>query len=419
MMIPWLGSGNSIRLILILFTSINFSAGFGFAGGPVHGVKAAGMGTAFVGIADDPSTILYNPAGLGNLTGSQIYVGLSVLSPSTSFTTLDGEAEDTKQSYYFPPNAYFTWNPGSSDLVMGLGLFAPFGIGGRKWSGAGLTRFVSTESLTATFAINPSLAWRVTPKVFIGGGAYYLYARNEAENRVDQSMLSSTEGVFELEADGGNWGYDFGILYRPHELIQLGAAYRSSVDIDLKGEASLSQIAPALQPIFGGPSFNTEVKSELKLPPILSLGIAIFPNEKLTIGFDVDWVGWSRYDRTVIDFKDEVPSFGLSDIAYDNNWKDSWIFKGGMEYLAGDRLALRAGYAFVESPVPDSTLSPAAPDADQHNISFGLGYRIGSYWFDTFYMLALYEDRTVNNSILSGNYENSAHYVGIGVGYRF
>lgn len=199
----------------------------------------------------------------------------------------------------------------------------------------------------------------------------------------------------------------------------MGVAYRSSVDIDLKGEARLSQIAPALQPILGGPSFNTEVRSELKLPPILSLGIAIFPYKKLTIGFDVEWVGWSRYDRTVIDFKDEVPSFGLSDMAFDNNWKDSWIYKGGIEYLAGDRLALRAGYAFVESPVPDSTLSPAAPDADQHNISCGLGYRINNYWFDTFYMLALYEDRTVNNSILSGTYENSAHYFGIGVGYRF
>lgn len=96
------------------------------------------------------------------------------------------------------------WNPGSSDLILGLGLFSPFGIGGRKWSDDGLTRFVSTDSLTATFAINPSLAWRVTPKLFIGGGTYYLYARNETENRVDQSMLSSPEGVFELEADGGN-----------------------------------------------------------------------------------------------------------------------------------------------------------------------------------------------------------------------
>jgi len=100
MMIQWSGVRNSICLILILFTSINFSAGFGFAGGPVHGVKAAGLGTTFVGIADDPSTILYNPAGLGNLTGSQVYFGLVVLSPSTSITALDGETEDTEQSYY-------------------------------------------------------------------------------------------------------------------------------------------------------------------------------------------------------------------------------------------------------------------------------------------------------------------------------
>jgi hypothetical protein len=45
-----------------LFSSILFPVA-AFAGGPVHGAKAAGMGTAFIGLADDPSAILFNPAG--------------------------------------------------------------------------------------------------------------------------------------------------------------------------------------------------------------------------------------------------------------------------------------------------------------------------------------------------------------------
>ena len=45
------------------------------ANGPV-GAKTAGMGTVFTAVADDPSTIAFNPAGLTNCTGTQVYAGL-------------------------------------------------------------------------------------------------------------------------------------------------------------------------------------------------------------------------------------------------------------------------------------------------------------------------------------------------------
>lgn len=38
------------------------------------GAKAIGMGGAFVSVADDPSAVFWNPAGLTNLTGTQIYM---------------------------------------------------------------------------------------------------------------------------------------------------------------------------------------------------------------------------------------------------------------------------------------------------------------------------------------------------------
>jgi long-chain fatty acid transport protein len=263
------------------------------------------------------------------------------------------------------------------------------------------------------------MAWKITPNLFLGGGVYYLYARNEVENRVDQSNFNSSDGRFRLKLDGDAWGYDFGILFQPSHWVRLGAAYRSSVDVDLEGDAKLSRIAPLLQPVFGGTSFKADVNSELNLPPVVSIGMALFPNKKLTAGIDIEWVGWSRYDRTILDFNNETAIPGFSDTTLNHDWNDSWLFKGGLEYQTGDRVALRAGYSFVESPVPEKTLSPAAPDADQHNFSIGLGYRHGAYWLDTFYMLSLFEDRKVTNSILSGKYESTSHYFGFGFGYKF
>ena len=80
---------------------------------------------------------------------------------------------------------------------------------------------------------------------------------------------------------------------------------------------------------------------------------------------------------------------------------------------------LRTGYDYSETAVPEHTLSPGYPDSDQHNISIGLGYRIKNWVVDTFYMATFYENRTVNNSILSGEYESSAHFIGVSIGHRF
>jgi len=57
------------------------------AGSPIHGARAAGMGTAFIGLADDPSALLHNPAGITQLSGSQIYTGVTVLAPASEYSS--------------------------------------------------------------------------------------------------------------------------------------------------------------------------------------------------------------------------------------------------------------------------------------------------------------------------------------------
>jgi long-subunit fatty acid transport protein len=101
------------------------------------------------------------------------------------------------------------------------------------------------------------------------------------------------------------------------------------------------------------------------------------------------------------------------------DWKDSLIAKIGIEYQVNQRLAVRAGYCFVESPVPDHTLSPGNPEAHQHNASLGLGFKGTRWWADVFYNAAFYQDRTVSNEILRGKYQSFCHYSGISLGYRF
>ena len=74
---------------------VSFSKLYGSDLGMGIGAKAIGMGGAFVSIADDPSAVFWNPAGLTELKGTQFYLSAEtpedfsaasiIYSPSASF----------------------------------------------------------------------------------------------------------------------------------------------------------------------------------------------------------------------------------------------------------------------------------------------------------------------------------------------
>jgi long-chain fatty acid transport protein len=171
--------------------------------------------------------------------------------------------------------------------------------------------------------------------------------------------------------------------------------------------------------MFGGSEFKTDMQTSLEFPDTVSLGIAYRPSEKIVIAVDIDRTMWSTFDSMNIDVKDEVTDAGFTDTSAPLQWRDIWLFKIGAEYKYSDALSLRAGYTYVQTPVPDHTLDPAFSDADMNAVSFGVGYRKGAYLFDFGYSAAFYEDRTVDNRILSGTYGNFAQFVSFSMGRSF
>lgn len=389
-----------------------------WAGGPIHGARAAGMGSAYIGVAEGPSAIAHNPAGLTQGEGTRLYGGVAVLTIDTEYEDPSGNTEGTETQFFFPPHLYVVSDFNTDNFDFGIGFHSIFGIGGRKWDREGLTRYQATEDNITTFTINPTMAWEIAPWISVGFGADLMYARIDSERMIDQSAVSAQDARTNFEADGLGWGYNAGILVKMNESVRLGFHYRSKIDVDYDGEMKITGIAPALQPAFGGSSFSTDVTTSSTFPEIYGVGLS-YKRNKLTAAFDVELVRWSSFDREKVDLKNEVPAAGVTDGEQVFDWKDAWQYKLGIEYRATGKLSLRTGYAYIKSPVPERTLGPGNPDSDQHNFSVGGGYRFDPWLIDAFYQIALFEQQTVNNDILGGKYNTIIHYGGISLGYHF
>jgi long-chain fatty acid transport protein len=389
------------------------------AGGPILGARSTGMGTAFTAVADDPSAISVNPAGLVQISGTEVYGGLTFIIPSTEYRDSTGLNEKTEFQIFSPPHLYMVSGIDSNTLSFGLGIYSLYGIGGRKWDDNGLTRYSSTESFIATISFNPSIAWKVSPVLSVGAGLNYMVSRMNSGRKIDQSVFGAGDGEMKFKGTGDGWGYNFGILLTPGDNINLGMAYRSRIRVTHKGELEVNQIAPAIQPLFGGSCFRTDAETPSDFPEIVSLGIAYRPIKQWTLGLDFEWFGWSSFKEAEMKIEKEVPGANLTDSSAKLDWKDVWTVKAGTEYKISEEVALRAGYAYIETQVPEHTLNASTPDSNQHNFSLGIGYRMDKLKVDIFYMAGFFEDRKVENKMQNGTYENFNHYFGFSVGKKF
>ncbi len=370
-------------------------------------------------VSDDPSAIAHNPAGLTSLKGTNFYNGICAVALSSKYTSLNGHSEETFPQVFFPPNAFLTSDFGFNSVVFGLGIYSPFGIGGRKWSNTGLTRFASTESLISTAVINPTFAWRVLPQLSLGMGLDVLYSSNSADSMVDQSLLAAAPARVSFKGAGLGVGYNLGLLLFPEEKLSFAFAYRSAISVKHEGTLALGGIAPPLQPLFGGGVFRTDANIVMTFPHKFSWGLAYRPTPKVTLALDLEWFWWSSFKRPTLDLKNEIPAAKLTDSTIAFDWKNSLLLTVGGDYKISDRFSLRGGYVFQQTPVPESTLSPGNPDSDQHYLSVGFGYRPGKWVIDGFYAIGFFLDRKVQNPILTGTYHSLSQLGGLSLGYRF
>lgn len=409
-----------------------FAAGSGGFRVELPDSEAMGKGTAFVGEANNPSAVYYNPAGLTQLKGTNhLSAGFSVLAPSASYTDFSGNETQMPRQNFFIPHLYLVSDFGLEKFVFGLGGTSSWGTG-TAWADDSFAKYVATESDVKNLDTYISAAYKANDQWSFAVSIDNDYSVANKSKKLIQ--LGGADGDYNLKADASGWGYRLATLFKLNERHQFGLMYRSPIQEKYRGKLFLEELNAAgsnYLAIFGDSSYETNIAVESELPQSAVLGYSYRPDDRWTFNFDAEWMDWSSFTQERLDYT-EVLTAAQSAVLNTGNpasrdWKNVWSAALGFEYDWNDDLRLRGGYYYHTAPIPEENWEPNIVDSNSHGITTGFGYDLSANaTIDLAYSFLFYEDLTVDNAVgnasganIDGEYEQTMHMGLITFGYKF
>jgi len=423
---------SNVRVMFILSMIFLYAASGHGAGFSIfeQGAAATGMAGAFTAHADDATAVFYNPAGITQLEGTHLSLGATFILPKADMQAYNPYTDEWMDKKYkaddqtfIPPNFYFTHKV-SDRLSLGFGYGAPYGLG-MKWDNNDdfpYAELVKEVNLHAHY-LNPVVAVEFSERLAVALGLYYVISEVDYTRSLGLTNAGAeSDGEVTLEGDNGSgdFGFNLGVHVRS-EAFRLGLTYRSEVDCAYDGEADFT-VPTGFEQLFPDQGGDTAIT----MPASASAGVAFFFSQSFSMEFDLNWMGWSSYDKLEIDFETETfhPATGdplVADVTQLKDWDDVFSYRLGARFMATEALAIYAGYLFDESPIPDKTLDPILPDSDRQSFQLGAGLNLGNLKIDASYMALFFDDRGTKTNVYGVNarYENFAHLIGLQFSYAF
>jgi len=399
---------------------------------------ASGLGNAYAGsaaIAENASTIFYNPAGMTRLPGVNASAGFALIRPSFKFSdrgsTGPGQAfppglknpgTDTGGdggSWAAVPNMYLSYQV-DNNWFLGLGVGAPFGLAtkyGDDWIG----RYHSRKFAIQTININPSVAYKASERFSIGVGLNWQHIKAEYRRAAPHPFGANPDVAARLKAKDNSWGWNIGLLYQVTDDTRLGLSYRSRVKQKLKGNLTIRNDGtpiPGLLPAFQ----DLSARADVDLPDTAILSLVHELNPRWTLLADVSWTGWSSIPRLVIQ------STGRPDETLELHWRDSWRFALGANYRLNEQWTLKGGIAYDQSPVDNAKYRlTSLPDNNRKWLSLGAQYHFDdATTIDVAYTHLFLSRAPIANDtepagkgVVNGSFRANANILGVQISHRF
>jgi long-chain fatty acid transport protein len=382
-------------------------------GSPELGRAAAGAGAR----AQDASTAFWNPAGMTELEGHEVMLGVigswGELDPELDAGTVPPPDESPRggdNASGFAPlfGGYF-----SSTLPYGIhfGMASTVLYGGAvdydsNWTGRGYV----TDASLLSFLIQPSFAYAVTDWLSLGAGPVILYTTFTERVKLI-GLPGATEPTLKIDkADAWSAGGAFSALVKPFEGTRIGIYYRTEIEADTEGS-------------FEGPlGLNPTIDTDFTFPQGVNVSLFQQLGEAWALLADVGWTDWSAFSNMPI----QVGPVGATQ---KRGWRDTWRIAVGTQFTPSEKWTLQGGFGYDSSPVKSSRLLPDFPIGEQYRFSAGVQFRPKEYLELSFsYQFLWFGDMDIdrvalppsNAVVLNGSYDPAyANQAGVNLRVKF
>jgi long-chain fatty acid transport protein len=340
------------------------------------GARAVAMGGAYTAVADDVSATYYNPAGLAQIHGHRADFEYLFVSPRVYVRDGEGPARLYLDKWTKAPmgglvvdlsraiklsrqivvgwSAYFPDNTKSVYKVRYGTFYDPY------------FPLYGDSSADQPICLMACAGVEIFPWLLVGGGInlqiHGEYVKMDvAVDLHGEPVTEESRAIMDVTTEIHPLA---GILLKPIDRLRIGFSWRHRVEFIVAGGMQMQML------LYLGPGRTVPIPIPLTVnaqghyrPEQFALGASFRFTRNLLVAADVTYYEWHPY-------ADE----GANPLH--PPMTDIFVPRVGAEYsLLRDRLALRAGYSFQESPLsPQRAGSPYnLMDNDVHTVSLGTG----------------------------------------------
>jgi long-chain fatty acid transport protein len=383
----------------LLLASFSHASGLYFYEIGTEDTALAGAGQA--ARAQDASTIVTNPAGMTRLPDHMFTGGLQVMGGDINYQLDNARQSPGNVMNLFPNASSFYSQKVSEDVYAGIGLYGNYGLGidFGDWAGDRLIK----KSTMVAMTLSPSLAWKLSDRVSIGGSVNANYGF--------LSLTRNIDGDDKTQKD-----HDWAMSYRLGLLMDLTDQTRAGITWNSKTDYDFNIDAQARFPNLPNVDFTLPIGAQVRAPQQIMLSLVHDIDKQWSVMGDLGWQDWSQFG---------APQITVAGEALDktSRLKDTWHTALGVQYRPAEEWRLNAGVAFDSTVYKDqSDAALTLPTGDEWRFATGAQYQLSqaSNIGIAVEYLHMQSSKIQSPAVLAGNYDNPyLWFTSVNYSYQF
>ncbi len=338
------------------------------------GLAAAGYSAR----AQDPSTILTNPAGMTRLAGNQMLAGVQALYQDVRFTPKTvspflGSQNGGNPVGVFPGGSFFYSHTVNDFLKAGIGIYGNFGSSlsyDDDWVG----RYSVVSATLLGVTIQPTLALQLEHGLSLGFGVMFMngvYSNKVAINNSPFGVTDFPDGQLKISDNDWGVGANVGLLYEPTSCTRFGITYQSPVKLNFSSTTRFSDVRPILNTLLLNTGLlDGAINIGLEVPQGSMLSLFHQMTDQWAVLFSAGWQNWKKFGLVEIGVDSVTPRTLVADLKY----KDTWHAALGLQHAMNEKWLVNMGIGYDTNFQNPDKVSVTTPVNSALRIGLGTRY---------------------------------------------